>query len=42
MTSNPVNPNQNNAGFDFAVGYNVNLEGSLDVRTSQVPQFPTY
>jgi hypothetical protein len=40
--SNPVNPNKNNVGYDFAVGYNVNLEGSLDVCVPVVPQFPTH
>ncbi|KAF9513934.1 hypothetical protein BS47DRAFT_1392832 [Hydnum rufescens UP504] len=28
--SGPVDPNTNNQGYDFSVGYNVNLEGSLD------------
>ncbi|KAG6807538.1 hypothetical protein H0H93_001500, partial [Arthromyces matolae] len=28
--SGGVNPDANNQGYDFSVGYNVNLEGSLD------------
>ncbi|KAF8816939.1 hypothetical protein BYT27DRAFT_6953579 [Phlegmacium glaucopus] len=28
--SSDVDPNNNNAGYDFSIGYNVNLEGSLD------------
>ncbi|KAJ7807344.1 hypothetical protein B0H14DRAFT_3091266 [Mycena olivaceomarginata] len=28
-TSNPVDPNANNNGFDYSFGYNVNLEGNV-------------
>ncbi|EIN13861.1 hypothetical protein PUNSTDRAFT_140302 [Punctularia strigosozonata HHB-11173 SS5] len=28
--SSPVTPDANNQGYDFSVGYNVNLEGSVD------------
>ncbi|KAK2461060.1 hypothetical protein APHAL10511_006907 [Amanita phalloides] len=30
QTSSAVSPSNNNNGYDFSVGYNVNLEGSLD------------
>jgi hypothetical protein len=29
-TSNPVDPNANNNGFDYSFGYNVNLEGNVE------------
>ncbi|KAJ7502451.1 hypothetical protein B0H11DRAFT_1712411, partial [Mycena galericulata] len=29
-TSNPVNPTDNNNGFDYSFGYNVNLQGNVE------------
>ncbi|KAF8963452.1 hypothetical protein BDZ97DRAFT_1904916 [Flammula alnicola] len=34
--SDNVDSNSNNVGYDFSVGYNVNLEGSLDIPSLQL------
>ncbi len=34
-TGSAVSPNENNNGFDYSFGYNVNLQGSVEVSFSQ-------